>query len=143
MSDAAQGELPQHEVFSKPFKVEPVYEMWETPESYRRYSGGGSLPHSLKVWRVQQINERSKIAPPYGAVAPPWKASEAPDTEILVTGYNTGKMSGAVAVGRQGNFLQWGFSAPPPKMTDAGRSFFLNCVCYIAKFHGKTPTSGK
>ncbi len=118
--------------------------MWETPASYRRYPGGGSLPHTLKVWRVQQMRDKqSNIVPTYGAVAPPWKPSEAPDTEILAAGYNTGKMNGAVAVGRQANFLQWGFSAPPSKMTDAGRNFFLNSVCYIAKFHGKTPGSGR
>ncbi len=76
-------------------------------------------------------------------MARPWKPSDAPDAEILCIGYNTGKMNGAVAVGRHGNFLQWGFSAPPSKMTDAGRKFFLNSICYIAKFDGKTPSSAK
>jgi hypothetical protein len=80
---------------------------------------------------------------PFGAVSKPWKASEAPDAEILVAGYNLGKMNGAVAVGRHGNFLQWGFSAPPSKMTEAGRAFFLNSICYIAKFDGQTPSGGK
>ena len=80
---------------------------------------------------------------PYGAVAKPWKPSEAPDTEMLVAGYNLGKMDGAVAVGRERNFLQWGFSASPSKMTEAGRAFFLNSVCYIAKFSGKEPASAE
>lgn len=44
-----------------------------------------------------------------------------------------------MAVGRHANVLQWGFSAPPSKMTNAGHAFFLNCVCYIAKFDGKGP----
>lgn len=112
--------------------------MWETPESYRRYPGGDTLPRELKVWRVQQLKDaRTRFVRPYGAVAKPWKPSEAPGTEMLVTGYNTGKMNGAVAVGRDGNFLQWGFSAPPSKMTEAGRNLFLNCICYIARFDGK------
>ncbi len=90
------------------------------------------------MWRVQQLSDsKTKMTKPYGAVASPWKPSDAPDTEILVAGYNVGKMSGAVAVGRDHNFLQWGFSAPPSKMTEAGRAFFLNCVCYIARFQGK------
>ena len=144
MSDAAQGELPRHEIFSKPFKVEPVYEEWETPKNYRRYPGGDALPNHLKVWRVQQLRgKEDRMVPPYGAVSRAWKTSDSPDAEVLVEGYNTGKMDGAVAVGRHGNFLQWGFSAAPSKMTDAGRAFFLNSICYIAKFNGKTPSFEK
>ncbi len=124
--------------------MEPVYEEWETPENYRRFPSGEKLPAKLKVWRVQQIRDKkSRMVAPYGAVGRPWKAGEAPDAEVLVAGYNLGKMNGAVAVGRHGNFLQWGFSAPPSKMTEAGKAFFLNAICYIAKFDGKTPTSGK
>jgi hypothetical protein len=41
-----------------------------------------------------------------------------------------------VGGGRDHNFLQWGFSAPPSKMTSAGGNLFINCVCYIAKFKG-------
>lgn len=96
----------------------------------------------MKVWRIQQLGGLEEhFVRPYGAVARPWKLEEAPDTEVLVAGYNTGKMNGAVAVGRHGNFLQWGFSAPPAKMTEAGRKLFLNCIVYIAKFEGKTPRS--
>ena len=54
-------------------------------------------------------------------------------------GYNTGKEYGAVGVGRHGNFMQWGYSAPPSKMTVAGQKFFLNCIRYIRKFNGKQP----
>jgi len=64
-------------------------------------------------------------------------AQAAPKAEALALGYNTSNRNGAVSVGRDGNFLQWGFSGPPSKMTDAGRNFFLNCVVYIAKFDGK------
>ncbi len=96
------------------------------------------------MWRVQQIRDaKSRMVAPYGAVSRAWKTGDAPDAEALVVGYNLGKMNGAVAVGRQGNFLQWGFSAPPSKMTEAGRAFFLNSICYIAKFDGRTPTSAK
>lgn len=134
MSDAAQGEPRQHEVFSTPFKVEPKYESWKTPGSYRSSPGGEQLGDTIKVWRVQDSGKRfgSVVSPSFGF-------EDSPDAEILTAGYNDGKEYGAVGVGRHGNFLQWGFSAVPSKMTDAGRSFFLNCVCYIRKFDGKPP----
>jgi len=123
-------------VFQKPFKVKPIYESWETPSNYRRYPGGKKLPDKLRVWRVQKTTAKpAGVTRPYDAVARPFKNSA--EAEALVAGYNKGKMSGAVAVGRHGNFLQWGFSAPPSKMTDAGRKFFLNCVRYISQFDGK------
>jgi len=83
------------------------------------------------------------MVPPYGAVARPLEPKDAPDAEVLAAGYNVGKMNGAVAVGRDGNFLQWGFSAPPSQMTEAGRTFFLNCICYIVRFEGKPPRPRK
>lgn len=127
-------------MFEKPYKVEPVYEWWETPLNYRSYPGGKELPDELKVWRVQKTTEKpGETTRPYGAVSRDWKSDKKLDAEALAVGYNNGKMSGAVAVGRQRNFLQWGFSAPPSNMTDAGRKFFLNCICYIARFEGRVP----
>jgi len=58
---------------------------------------------------------------------------------VLALGVNTGKEYGAVGVGRHGNILLWGYSAPPSKMTDAGRKLFLNCIYYIHRFDGKAP----
>ena len=98
----------------------------------------------MKVWRVQRLSdEPANLARPSGAVARPWEPKDAPDAEVLAAGYNLGKMNGAVAVGRHGNFLQWGFSAPPSQMTEAGRKFFLNCICYIVQFDGKSPRTRK
>lgn len=135
MSDAAHGESLQHEVFSKPFKVEPQFEYWKTPENYREtYRGEGKLPDKIKVWRIQNTGKD------YGSVvARSYGFTDSPDAEILVPGFNRGKEYGAVGVGRHGNFLQWGYCAPPSKMTEAGRKFFLNCICYIHKFDGKAP----
>jgi len=134
MGDAAQGEPRKHEVFSQPFKVEPQLESWPTPGNYRRYPGGDQLPDTITVWRVQNTGKSSG-----GVVARSFGFDDSPDAEILTPGFNHGKESGAIGVGRHGNFLQWGFSAPPSKMTDAGRMFFLNCICYISKFDGKAP----
>ncbi len=134
MRDAAQGEPRQHEVFSKPFKVQPVFESWPTPKYYREYPGGEDLPDKIKVWRVQNTGNRSG-----NVVSRFYGFEDSPDAEILTAGFNVGKESGAVGVGRHGNFLQWGFSAPPSQMTEPGKRFFLNCICYISKFDGARP----
>jgi hypothetical protein len=134
MSDAAQGEPKPHPAFKTPFKVEPKFETWKTPQSYRGYYGGKTLPDEVKVWRVQNTGKD------YGSVVSSCAGLEdSPDAEILTPGYNRGKANGDAGVSRQGNFLQWGFCGSPSQMTEAGRNFFLNCLCYISRFDGKTP----
>lgn len=137
MEDAAQGEPRKHEVFTTPFRVEPKFEFWPTPDNYRDRSLGEKVPDKIKVWRVQSGRPGGRSTG--GVVSRLYGFEDSPDAEILTAGFNVGKESGAVGVGRHGNFLQWGFSAPPSKMTDPGRKFFLNCVVYIAKFDGKPP----
>jgi hypothetical protein len=135
MKDAAHAELLEHEVFQKPFKIEPDFEQWDTPWNYHdRNLSEEKLPDKMKVWRVQNIGQRSG-----SVVARSYGFNDSPDAEVLVKGFNTGKEYGAVGVGRHGNFLQWGYSASPSKMTEAGRKFFLNCICYIHKFDRKAP----
>lgn len=108
MSDAAQGEPRKHIVFEKPFKVEPEFEDWKTLDNYYRYPVGADLPEKIKVWRIKNKGQTYG-----GVVARFWGFEDSPDAEILTPGFNNGKESGAVGVGRHGNFLQWGFSAPP------------------------------
>jgi hypothetical protein len=135
MSDAAHAELLEHEIYHRPFKVKPEFEQWDTPSNYhRRNLAENKLPDKMKVWRVQNSGKRfgSVVSRFYGF-------TDSPDTEILAKGFNGGKEYGAVGVGRHGNFLQWGYSSSPSKMTEAGRKFFLNCICYIHKFDGKAP----
>ncbi len=139
MKDAAHAEPLEHEVFQKPFKVEPEFEYRKTPPNYhRRHLGEGKLPDKMKVWRVQDHSKvYGKI--PNSVVARAYGFTDSPDAEVLVKGFNNGKEYGAVGVGRHGNFLQWGYSLPPSKMTEAGKKFFLNCICYISRFDGKRP----
>lgn len=134
MSDAAHGELLNHPVYRHPFKVEPEFEMWDTPDNYRRRPGGENLPDKIKVWRVQNSGKSlgSVVARYFGF-------TDSPDAEIIAYGYNTGKEYHAVGIGRHGNILQWGYSCSPSKMTEAGRNLFLNCIWYIRQFDGKTP----
>lgn len=136
MSDAAHVGRQQHVVFNKPFKVKPEVEEWKASDSYKRRSlpNEPEIPEKMKVWRVQNSGKT------YGSVvARKYGFTDSPDAEIIVTGYNSGKEYGAVGIGRHGNFLQWGFSQPPSKMTEAGRNLYLNCICYIKKFDGKLP----
>ena len=134
MADAAHAGSFEHEIFSKPFKVEPHLEYRNTPDNYRRFPDGDKLPSQMKVWLVQKTEKRggSVVARSYGF-------TDSPDAEALVLGFNTGKEYGAVGIGRHGNFLQWGYWAPPSQMTEAGRKLFLNCIWYIHKFDGKAP----
>jgi hypothetical protein len=134
MGDAAQFEPLNHEVFQKPFPVQPVFEMWPTPASYRRSPAGKDLPSKIKVWRIQNSGKAPDSALTSGA-----GFADSPDAEVLAQGYNLSEQYGDVGVGRQASFLQWGYTSPPSQMTDAGRAFFLNCVCYVRKFDGKPP----
>ncbi len=71
----------------------------------------------------------------YGAVSEPFAKNAPADCEVLTAGMSTHKGPAHISVGRQGNFLFWGFNSPPAQMTDAGKAFYLNCLVYIAKFN--------
>jgi hypothetical protein len=86
------------------------------------------LVFPAEKWRVQNTGKDfgSVVSRSYGF-------EDSPDAKILTAGFNVGKECGAVGVGRQGNFLRWGFSVPPSRMTEAGKCFFLNCICYFQR----------
>jgi hypothetical protein len=137
MGDAAHAESlnRDYEVYRTPFAVQPEFESWDTPGNYKsNYVGPAKLPEKMKVWLIQKTGKQVG-----GVVA--WGAgfTDSPDAEILALGFNVGKSYGDVGIGRQGNFLQWGYAAPPSQMTDPGRKLFVNCVHYIHKFDGKAP----
>jgi len=75
----------------------------------------------------------------YGAVAEPFAKNAPADCEVITCGLDTHKGPEHISVGRQGNFLFWGFGSPPAQMTDAGKAFYLNCLNYIAQFKDKPP----
>jgi len=133
MENAAHAESLDHEVYRTPLAVQPEFEFRKTPENYRRsYFEAAKLPDQIKVWRVQTTQQGNVVAPGYGF-------EDSPDAEIIAVGFNHGKACGDVGIGRQANFLQWGYSDPPSQMTEAGRRLFINCVHYIRRFDGKTP----
>jgi hypothetical protein len=133
MENAAHAESLDHEVYRTPLMVQPEFEYRKTPDNYRRtYAGSGKLPDQIKVWRVQSTQEGNVVA---------WGTGfeDSPDAEILAIGFNHGKAYGDIGIGRQANVLQWGYSDPPSRMTEAGRRLFLNCIHYIRRFEGKAP----
>ena len=136
MSDAAHVGSHRHPVFDSPLKVAPKVESWKCPGNYkdRRLPNEPEISSTVDVWRVQNSGKS------YGSVVSrKYGFTDSPDAEIIAEGFNEGKEFGAVGIGRHGNFLQWGFSQPPSKMTDAGRQLLINCICYIRQFDGKAP----
>ena len=113
--------------------VQPEFEFRPTPDSYREtHQGPGKLPDQIKVWRVQNSPRGNMVSPSFGFL-------DSPDAEIIAVGFNLAKEYGAIGIGRQANFLQWGYGDPPSQMTEAGRRLFINCIHYIHRFDGQTP----
>jgi len=93
-------------------------------------------PHSARLSTLGSSPSQTQR----GNVVARWRGFlDSPDAEILAVGFNYGKAYGDIGIGRQGNFLQWGYSDPPSKMTEAGRRLFINCIHYIHRFEGKGP----
>jgi hypothetical protein len=88
----------------------------------------------MKVWLVQKTGKK------LGGSVPVWDdLPDSPDEEILALGFNTGREYGTAGIARQGNFLQWGYSAAPSQMTEAGQKLLINCIHYIHRFDGEPP----
>lgn len=136
MGDAAHVGSLEHVIFKEPFTVNPAVEMVDAPGNYaeRRLANEPRIPAQMPVWKVQDTDSNSG-----GVVCRKYGFDDSPDAEALVAGLNFGKEYGAVGIGRHGSILQWGYSAAPTKMTDAGRKLFLNCIVYISRFDGKGP----
>ncbi|MAG57000.1 MAG: hypothetical protein CMJ83_11960 [Planctomycetes bacterium] len=127
-----------HPIFNTPDKVELVYEEIDTPDHYARYPEGPALGKKLKVWRVH-----GKLrAKDYGLVSDGYGFDDSPDCEYISGGVNS-KGPRSVALGRQGNFFLWGFSAPPGDMTDQAKRVFVNTLVYMKQFDGQRPLGQK
>ena len=79
----------------------------------------------MKVWSVQDTNNNRGKA---GAVSPGMDIDYPGEAEVIVLGFAPGKGYDSIGIGRHGNFMLWGYSAPPAKMTPAGRNLFFNCI---------------
>ena len=109
---ARHGRIPRH-LPARSFTIDLKLEDMATPAHYLSLAGGKPLPKMMKVWRVQ-----TKKYPDvdWGLVAPGARLRNFTDAEVISSGLNQ-KGSDMVAIGRQGNFLLWGFAASPGDMT--------------------------
>jgi hypothetical protein len=119
--------------------VDIKLETEKTPDSYMRtLPAGKTLGKTMPVFKVQDTNNNVGKA---GAVSRVIRPEDTPDAECILLGFAPGKAYLSTGISRHGNFLQWGWSAPPSRMTEAGKNLFINSLCYIAKFDGKAPAN--
>lgn len=127
-----------HPIFHGPFPVKMTIEDLPTPEDafHYEYFRDTPTPKSLPMWRVQTKGYKTDKGFRVGMVARPWGFEDSPDVEYISSGV-CAKTLDAVAIGRHGNFLGWGFAASPSYLTAEAQTVLANAVCYIAKFDGQ------
>lgn len=130
--------VKDHPIFKGPFKVKMTVEECPTPEDAYHYAYyyDGPMPDTLPMWRVQTKGYKTDAGFSVGMVSRPWGYTDSPDAEYISSGV-CAKTLDAVAIGRHGNFLHWGFSASPIYMTEEAKPVFANAVAYIAQFKDK------
>lgn len=132
----------EHPIFKGPFPVKLTMVTKPTPDGIFHYASGKNVPKEIPMWRVQKEGYLEGKGYRVGLVSRGDGFLDSPDTEYISSGVNS-KDVGAVAIGRHGNFLLWGFSASPDYMTDEARQVFANAVIYIKKFKGQKPIARK
>ncbi|MBP3827762.1 MAG: hypothetical protein ILA07_06940 [Prevotella sp.] len=128
-----------HPIFKGPYKVNMKLEEKPTPEGAMAFAPmvGETLPPTTKMMKIgntsyQQRGKNIKI----GMVSRPWGYEDSPECEWISGGLSS-KSIDAMAIGRQGSFLHWGFAAAPSDMTEQAKPLFINAVIYISKFAGQ------
>lgn len=132
----------EHPIFKGPFPVKLTMVTKPTPDGIFHYASGKDVPKEIPMWRVQKEGYLEGKGYRVGLVSRGDGFLDSPDAEYISSGVNS-KDVGAVAIGRHGNFLLWGFSASPDYMTDEARQVFANTVVYIKKFKGQKPIARK
>jgi len=133
-----------HPIFKGPYKFRPKLVKKPTPAAAFEYAMGdqASIPDSVMMWAVQTKGYGNTPDYRIGMVSRDDGFYDSPDVEFISSGV-CAKSIGAVAIGRHGNFMTWGFSAPPADMTDAGKVAFVNAIIYMKQFAGQTPIARK
>lgn len=133
----ALGWKADHPVFKGPFTVKLDTFMDDTPDMAKEIAVmfGKPLPAKTSMWKVQTKNYDKYPDMRIGMVSRPDGYGD-PDDEVISSG-RCGKSIDAVAIGRHGNFLHWGFAAAPSLLTPQAKQVFANAVVYISRFAGK------
>lgn len=134
----------EHPIFHGPFPVKMTLRTAPTPEAALHYAyfSDQPLPDSLPMWKVQTKGYATEKGFRVGMVSRPWGFEDSPEAEYISSGV-CAKTLDAVAIGRHGNFLHWGFAASPKYMTEEAKTVFANAVVYISQFAGQTPIARK
>lgn len=134
----------EHPIFHRPFPVKITVRMKPTPSDAYHYAYylDGPMPDSIPMWQVQTKGYMTHEGFRVGMVSRPWGFEDSPDAEYISSGV-CAKTLDAVAIGRHGNFLHWGFSASPADMTEEAKAVFANAIVYIADFAGQKPIARK
>lgn len=130
--------VKDHPIFKGPFKVKMTVENCPTPSDayHYQYYHDGPIPDQIPMWRVQTKGYKTNDGFTIGMVSRPWGYADSPDAEYISSGV-CAKTLDAVAIGRHGNFLHWGFAASPLYMTPEAKDVLANAVVYISGFKGK------
>jgi hypothetical protein len=138
LDNYAFGWKKSNPIFNGPYKVDLKVESRKTPDGVYgfAYADADTIPPTLPMWEVQTKGYGNTTGFRIGMVSRPWGYEDSPEAESISGGVSQ-KSLDAVAIGRHGNFLHWGFSASPRYMTEAGKAVFANAVVYISKFAGK------
>lgn len=129
-------ELPLEEVASSSWKGEEEPEPGD--EEPERSGDASAVGEPLFRWRVFDPRLPRDRFVEIGSVCDDVEFEEAPDAEWISGGQNS-KSATAMALGRHGNFFQWGFSCDPAQMTESAKLVFLNAICWMRSFDGQCP----
>lgn len=124
-----------HPIFNTPYKVALTEEMQKHKGGVFKYYSGRNLPKETPMWRVQNVDHLEGYPP--GIVANPG-FGDSPDAE-KISGGPCIKSVNATALGRHGNFFQWGYRASPKHLTEEGKLALINTIHYMARFKGHKP----
>ncbi|WP_242132571.1 hypothetical protein [Aestuariivivens marinum] len=124
-----------HPIFKGPLNVSLTMEDRPTPSGAFHYASGRNLPDTMPMWQVQTEGYLEGKGYRIGQVSSFDGFLDSPETEFISSGVCT-KDIDAVAIGRHGNFLLWGFSASPDYMTQESKKVFANAIYYMKQFKG-------
>jgi len=138
LDDEALNLRTSHEIFNSPNKVQLTMVDKPTPESFFNGFQGAGIAKTMLRWKVVTEGFSSNTKYLIGMVSHGEGFDDSPDAEVISGGVCL-KNAEAVAIGRQGNFLMWGFSGSPDFMTREAQQVFVNSICYIKKFDRQPP----
>jgi len=125
----------EHPIFNTPYKVALTLEKQKHKGGVFHYYSGKDAPKEALMWRVQNVDHLEGYPP--GIVSNPG-FGDSPDAE-KISGGPCIKSIKATALGRHGNFFQWGYRASPMHLTEEGKLALINAIHYMAQFKGQKP----